>query len=263
MVEKLFEKFFEASRKVANRSDKLKYAAIDNNKGVAVVEYDTDLGYYSNALKRNTAIGVKLVIHKPDERGDIMVDIILPVPGIDRCMITKRIRARASTDSFVSAAANEVNMAAFDLALTSSRTIPYIDQISTDDDDPVDQPECSDYDKAVNKLTNALSKKYNFIKLIGSDDYVAYVYEDTKTYLSHSLNSDQRVHVRVGTEYDDGLLFVTVKAYGPDMPGKCLYVEIVITPGEDEDTGISSAMATITELVDCLRTILNYVREMK
>lgn len=263
MVEKLFDKFFEASRKVANRSDKLKYAVIDNEKGVAVVEYDTDLGFYSNALKRNTAIGVKLVIHKPDERGDIMVDIILPVPGISGCMITKRIRARASTDSFVSTAANEVNMAAFDLALKSLRTMPHIDQVSTDKEEPADKTEQSDYDKAVNKLTNALSMKYNFIKLVGSDDYVTYVYEDTKTYLSHSLNSDQRVHVRVGTEYDDGLLFVTVKAYGPDMPGKCLYVEIVITPGEDEDTGISSAMTTISDLVDSLRTILNYVREMK
>lgn len=263
MVEKLFEKFFEASRKLANESDKLKYAVIDNEAGVAVVEYDTNLGYYSGALKRHTAIGAKLVIHKPDERGDIMVDIILPVPGIDGCMITKRVRTRASCDSFVSAAAKEVNMAAFDLALKSLRTMPYIDQVSTDKEEPAAQSEQSDYDKAVNKLTDALSKKYNFIKLVGSDDYVTYVYEDTITYLSHSLNSVQRVRVSVSTEYDDGLLFVTVKVYGPDMPGRCLYVEIVITPGDDENTDISSAIATISELVDCLRTILNYVREMK
>ena len=263
MVAKLFEKFFEASRKVANKDEKLKHAVIDKEAGVAVVEYDTNMGFYSNILRRHVAIGVKLMIHKPDRDGDIMIDIVLPLPGIDTCSITKRISKRVERDVFVSATAREVNRAAFNIALDASRTMPYIDQVSTDEEGPATQPDQSDYDKAVNKLTDALSKKYNFIKLVGSDDYVDYVYEDTKTYLSHSLNSDQRVHVRVRTEYDDGLLFVTVKAYGPDMPGKCLYVEIVITPGKDEDTGISSAIATISELVDCLRTILNYVREMK
>ena len=263
MVEKLFEKFFEAIKHVVNMPDKLKYATIDNETGVAVVEYNTNMGFYSNILRRHVAIGVKLVIHKPDRDGDIMIDIVLPLPGIDACSITKRISKRVERDLFVSTTAREVNREAFNMALDASRTIAFIEKVSTAKEVLPAQSEQSDYDKAVNKLTDALSKKYNFIKLVDSDDYVTYVYEDTKTYLSHSLNSDQRVHVRVRTEYDDGLLFVTVKAYGPDMPGRCLYVEIVITPGEDEDTGISSAVATISELVDCLRTILNYVREMK
>lgn len=263
MVEKLFEKFFEAIKHIVNMPDKLRHASIDDKAGIAVVEYDTNLGYYSNALSRFVAIGIKLVIHKPDNDGDIMIYIVLPLPGIDECVITKRIRKRVNCDLFVSATAREVNRAAFNMALDASRTIAFIEQVSTAKEALSDQSEQTDYDKAQAKLTDALSKKYNFIKLVGSDDYVDYVYEDTVTYLSHSLNSDQRVHIRVRTEYDEGLLFVTVKAYGPDMPGRCLYVEIVITPGDDEDTGISSAMATITELVDCLRTILNYVREMK
>lgn len=261
MVEKLFEKFFEASRKVANRSDKLKYAVIDNEKGVAVVEYDTDLGFYSNALKRNTAIGVKLVIHKPDERGDIMVDIILPVPGIDGCMITKRIRARASSDSFVSTAANEVNMAAFDLALMSSRTMPYIDQVSTDDDDPADQSEQSDYDKSLEKLVTALSMKYQFVKQVDSDDFTTHFFEDTDTYYSYSSSSNKKVCFSVVSEYDDGLLNVTVRVCGPDMPKQCLYKEIVITPGEDAED-IAAAIAVIHDLVEKLRDVLDMTRPM-
>lgn len=261
MVEKLFEKFFEASRKVSNRSDKLKYAAIDNEKGVAVVEYDTDLGYYSNALKRNTAIGVKLVIHKPDERGDIVVDIILPVPGIDRCMITKRARTRASTDSFVSAAANEVNMAAFDLALKSSSTMPYIDQVTTDDDDPADQPEQSDYDKSLEKLVTALSTKYQFVKQVDSDDFTTHFFEDTETYYSYSTSSNKKVCFSVVSEYDDGLLNAAVRVCAPDMPKQCLYKEIVITPGDDV-VDIAAAIAVIHDLVEKLRDVLDMTRPM-
>ena len=261
MVEKLFDKFFEASRKVANRSDKLKYAAIDKEAGIAVVEYDTNMGFYSNALKRHTAIGVKLVIQKPDKDGDIMVDIILPVPGIDGCVITKRIRKRVNNEIFVSTEAEAVNRAAFNFALEASRAMPYIDQVSTDDDDPAGQSEQSDYDKSLEKLVTALSMKYQFVKLVDSNDFTTHFFEDTDTYYSYSSSSNKKVRFSVVSEYDDGLLNATIRVCGPDMPKQCLYKEIVITPGEDAED-IAAAVAVIHDLVEKLRDVLDMTRPM-
>ena len=93
-----------------------------------------------------------------------MIDIILPVPGIDGCVITNRIRKRVNNEIFVSTEAEAVNRAAFDLALKSLRTMPYIDQVSTDDADPEDQSKQSDYDKSLEKLVTALSMKYRFVE---------------------------------------------------------------------------------------------------
>ena len=37
MVEKLFEKFFEASRQAADKDEKLKYAVIDKETGITIL----------------------------------------------------------------------------------------------------------------------------------------------------------------------------------------------------------------------------------
>ena len=247
MVERLFEKFFEAIRHLANMSNKLKRATIDNEAGIAVVEYDTNMGFYSNILRRHVAIGVKLAIHKPDRDGDIMIDIALPLPGIDQCVITKSIRKRIERDLFVSATAREVNRAAFDMALDASRTIAFMDQVSTD--------------KSLEKLVTALSMKYQFVKLIESDDFTTHFFEDTETYYSYSSSSNKKVCFSVVSEYDDGLLNATVRVCGPDMPKQCLYKEIVITPGEDAED-IAAAVAVIHDLVEKLRGVLDMTRPM-
>lgn len=251
MVEKLFEKFFEFTRKLASEDDKLKYAVIDNEAGVAVVEYGTIL-----------KIDVKLVIHKPDNNNYIYTDIVLPVPGVNSCAVVSKVKTSISCDTFIDTAAAEVLRAAFNLALESSRTIPRIVQYDTAAKES-DNTEQSDYDKAVDKLVTALSMKYRFVKLVGSDDYTTHVFEDTDTYYSYSQSAKERVRLSVRSEYDDGQLLATIKVYGPDMPDRCLYKEVVITPGEDEETGIILAVTTISDLVDCLRPILGYVRPMK
>lgn len=261
MVENLFEKFFEAIRHLANMSNKLKHATIDNEAGIAVVEYDTNMGFYSNILRRHVAISVKLVIHKPDRDGDIMIDIVLPLPGIDACSITKRISKRIERDLFVPATAREVNRAAFNIALDASRTIAFIDQVSTDEEEPATQLEQSDYDKSLEKLVTALSMKYQFVKLIESDDFTTHFFEDTDTYYSYSSSSNKKVCFSVVSEYDDGLLNVTVRVCGPDMPKQCLYKEIVITPGEDAED-IAAAVVVIHDLVEKLRDVLDMTRPM-
>lgn len=261
MVEKLFEKFFEAIKHVVNMPDKLKSAVIDNEAGVAVVEYNTNLSFYSNIVRRHVAISVRLTIHKPDKDGDIMIDIALPLPGIDQCVITKSIRKRIERDLFVFATAKEVNMAAFNMALDASRTIAFIEKVSTDKEEPVDQSEQSDYDKSLEKLVTALSMKYQFVKLVESDDFTTHFFEDTETYYSYSSSSNKKVCFSLVSEYDDGLLNVTVRVCGPDMPKQCLYKEIVITPGEDAED-IAAAVAVIHDLVEKLRDVLDMTRPM-